>query len=205
MEPVSNPRIRSYFQFDPLEFIDDVVIATSEYINGGLGSLAAIVDLQDLPEGEKEGFLTKLRKRLQRSLNTNSDLFEMYVMRNIFWVDIDVDLAFEISKTETTPNVDLDETAEDKSLDVELEELRSQIKEEIRERRILLSQIRETQTRMQIAEETVERIPEMQQLLNEMKVLPVSQIVNASSILKSIKERFPAESAKTTIQSLVFD
>ena len=39
----SNSRIKSYFNFDPIELIDDIVCAVSQYINDGIESLAALL------------------------------------------------------------------------------------------------------------------------------------------------------------------
>ena len=185
----SNARIRSFFQFDPLEFVDEVVIATSEYINGGLESLTAILDLQDSPPAAKAELLRQLNKRLQKSLNLNSDLLEMFVMRNIFWVDIDVDLAFELSSTvPQSPAVALDGDDGDR-LDEELESLRASIASEAERRARLIQSIRGNEEKARAASLVAERAPAIESLLKDIEALPVGDVSRALTLLQSFRER----------------
>ena len=186
----SNARIRSFFQFDPLEFVDEVVIATSEYINGGLASLTAILDLQDSPPSAKAELLRQLNKRLQKSLNLNSDLLEMFVMRNIFWVDIDVDLAFELSSAALPQSPALATDSDDSDrLDEELESLRASIAREAERRANLIRSIRGNEEKARAASLVAERAPAIESLLKDIEALPVGDVSRALTLLQSFRER----------------
>lgn len=188
MTSASNPRIRSFFEFDPLDFIDEVVIATSEYINGGLASLTAVVDLQDVAARARSGFLQQLNKRLQKSLNVNSDLLEMFLMRNIFWIDVDVDLAFEFSRSDPQNLEPEPDDADETELDKQLESLRAEIGKELARRMQLQEQIRANSERELVASIIAERETDVTELIHDIKSLPVEEVTRACSVLESFRE-----------------
>ena len=188
MTSASNARIRSFFEFDPLDFIDEVVIATSEYINGGLASLTAVVDLQDVAARARSDFLQQLNKRLQKSLNVNSDLLEMFLMRNIFWIDVDVDLAFEFSRSDPQNLEPEPDDADETELDKQLESLRAEIGKELARRMQLQEQIRANSERELVASIIAERETDVTELIHDIKSLPVEEVTRACSVLESFRE-----------------
>ena len=188
MTSASNARIRSFFEFDPLDFIDEVVIATSEYINGGLASLTAVVDLQDVAARARSDFLQQLNKRLQKSLNVNSDLLEMFLMRNIFWIDVDVDLAFEFSRSDPQNLEPEPDDADETELDKQLESLRAEIGKELARRMQLQEQIRANSEREMVASIVAERETDVTELIHDIKSLPVEEVTRACSVLESFRE-----------------
>ena len=188
MTSASNARIRSFFEFDPLDFIDEVVIATSEYINGGLASLTAVVDLQDVAARARSDFLQQLNKRLQKSLNVNSDLLEMFLMRNIFWIDVDVDLAFEFSRSDPQNLEPEPDDADETELDKQLESLRAEIGKELARRMQLQEQIRANSEREMVASIVAQRETDVTELIHDIKSLPVEEVTRACSVLESFRE-----------------
>lgn len=203
---MSNARIRSYFGFDPVEFVDDIVVATSEYINGSLESLAAAVSVQDMPIDAKEKFMGKVNSRMQRSLNINSDLLEMYVMRNIFWIDVDVDMAAELrqaDKSAVSISVDMDY---DDGTDRRLKDLYAEISSESSKRTALLHAIDATEKQCKVAEQIVARRAEIDALLGELQSLPTDRVESAVSVLQSYKDLMNSRPARRQpSQSFVFN
>ena len=71
----STSRVRSFFNFEPLDFIDDTVNAVAIYAADAIVSLAAFMKEDKVPDNEINKIKNKLNQRVAEELNRNSELF----------------------------------------------------------------------------------------------------------------------------------
>jgi hypothetical protein len=69
-----------------------------------LGSVMVDVRISD---HHKRSFMRELTTRVMHSLNVNSDIFEIYVMRNIFHIPVDVDLTGSLVRVRRKNSISL--------------------------------------------------------------------------------------------------
>lgn len=173
----SNSRIKSYFNFDPIELIDDIVCAVSQYINDGIESLAALLIQLDNNEETRNRVINKITELMQDSLNRNSDLFELYLMRNIFVIPVDVDLASAIDSAESDQSFDVSNNlSHENELDEEIENLYKKINEQKLVYLSHLKNIKENEIQSQIYEQIISRVPILEKLLLEYQELPQQKL-----------------------------
>ena len=212
--PSSNARVKTYFQFDPLELIDDIVCATSQYVNDGIESLYALFAQLDMSENIKNEFITKLSQKIQESLNKNSDLFELYLMRNIFVIPIDVDLASALD-IEENKNIEDNNNfiVENEDFDSEIIALYDKINELKTEHSFLIESIKRNKINLYISDRIIERIPDFQEIIGMYNSIPnekITQLNLLSQEISSLLNNFKnddnlIEKNKFNEKSFVFD
>lgn len=196
----SNTRIRQFFGFDPIEFVDDVVCSTSYYINGLKESLSSLLTSESISQNKQNEIKSKLFTALQASIDLNSDIFEMYLMRNIFHIPVDVDLTSELS----TPSKNIsefdnlssesiiNENTNEEELDNELEELYEQIRNAQNEQQRLKQQIRSKKTMIKQTNEIIKRTDLIDEIIRNANEIPMEQI---DELLKNLQGTY--QKAKT--------
>lgn len=195
----SNTRIRQFFGFDPIEFVDDVVCSTSYYINGLKESLSSLLSSESISQNKQNEIKSKLFTALQSSIDLNSDIFEMYLMRNIFHIPVDVDLTSELSSSsKIAGNMDslssesmINEADEDE-LDSELEGLYAEIRNEQNVQQELWDKISSKRIMIQQTNEIVKRTDMIDEILRNAGEIPVQQI---DELLENLQSTF--QKAKT--------
>ena len=207
-------RAKAFFGMNPLEFVDDVVTSVSTYVQETLEALFAKLLEVKTSQNHKYKFERDIREAMQESININSDLFELYVMRNIFHIDVDVDLTDALTRSENSTigdevsadRVDLSFGYDDsEGLDGQLEELYKQIQMEQSKRRFLASEIRRNQVQVKIAEMIMERLPAIRELATSVVELPIDEIDRIIAQCQELLERVrsvPPE--KDPMKSLAF-
>ena len=100
---VSTSRVRSFFNFEPLDLIDDTVNAVAIYAADAIVSLAAFLKEDKVPDNEINKIKSKLNQKVAEELNRNAELFGLYLIRNIFNIPASIDLAAALTQT-TNPN-----------------------------------------------------------------------------------------------------
>ena len=194
----SNARVRSFFKFDPIEFSDDVVCALSSYISSAIDSLVSLMSKVDVSEKDKRTFISNLISVMQESLDKNADKFEAYILRNIFDISVNVDLAAAIDtpkKGESSNNSvhdsfginDIDEEDLDENeLDNELTQLYNKIQSEQNKRIELLASIKGNRVKLNEAKQIVERLPKINQIINLASQLPKNDIQDLENKIQNL-------------------
>jgi hypothetical protein len=204
----SNARVMTFFQRDPVDFIDDMVMAVSHYVQSGIESLSSIMMDVKLSENHKRAFMRELTAQVMHSLNVNSDIFEMYVMRNIFHIPVDIDLAGSIMESQDFSAVDLDRSfsrdGDSDDLDDEIRELTAKIYQNKEKRKQLLRSVKENEARLKISQTALDRIPAIVELEKAVANAPCDQMDSLlGSMQKLLSEAKRIEPSEPT-QSLVF-
>ena len=194
-KPESNGRVRQFFGFDPVEFVDDVVCATSFYINGLQESLSSLLSAESISQNRQNEIKTKLFSALQSSIDLNSDIFELYLMRNIFHIPVDADLTSELVsnstknipiQSETSFSYDLEEEEE---LDSELRNLYQQIREEQEKRHSLQQSIFKHKINLQQTQEITKRSTQINNIIRSAQELPTQQIDELHDKLQKVYQK----------------
>jgi hypothetical protein len=204
----SNARVRSYFQRDPIEFVDDIVMAMSHYVNNGIESLASVMTDLHLSENHKRAFIRELKSRVVLSLDRNSDIFEMYVMRNIFHIPVDADLVGMMAPEPEGDPGDLNQsfhaTDESDKLDRELIAITREIQDAQARQRELAASIRATETQLKVCELVLARLPDVVELAEAADKLPTKRIDQLIQAMEAMLEAARAAEARAPAQSLAF-
>lgn len=198
MEALITPRIRSYFRFDPTEFVDDVVVAVSSYINAAIESLSAMMADIHVSQSTKKDFKEKIIKKMQQSLLTNADIFEGYLLRNIFSIPIEVDLAEALTAPSTpkksfledgTESV-INEEEDEVDYDSQLDQLYKQI-HQAQEKNLQLAQENKA-LKIQVMEDNKlkELIPKMLEIAKEAEQLSANEIEQLCQQMKNLQMKF---------------
>lgn len=204
-------RAKAFFGMNPIEFVDDVVCSVSTYVQETLDAMFSKLLEVKASKTQKMKFETDLKAAMQESINTNSDLFELYVMRNIFHIDVDVDLTEVLTRSEASVlgddfSADRDDLSfgheDGEDLDGQLEQLYREIQSEQARRKRLASEIRTNQAQLKIAEMIRERLPRIRELAESVKTLPVDEIDKIIVQLQDLLER--ARSIPPDQRSLAF-
>lgn len=193
----SDPRIRSFFGFDPLVMIDDIICATSHYINNGIDSLYSLLSQYNLSDERKTEITRKLAYKLNESFNKNSDMFEMYCMRNIFPIHVDIDLCDALINSEKSapaspyrnqigPDEDIDEVSE--TLDQQLLEIQKNIEDQKTIYYDLVQSIRSKKVQLCVSQKLLERKPRIEHLINKYKQIPAEKIANITQQMTACLE-----------------
>lgn len=196
-ETYSNPRSRSFFGFNPIEFSDDVAIALSYYMDNALGSIISILSNVKVSEKKKEKFQDELIQILQNSVNLNSDKFELYILRNIFDISVNIDLTSTIdtpkndkaADEDVLNGIDNDDSFDDRELDSQLMELYAQIQECQAERVQLITSIKTNKAQLNEANEIVNRLPKINQIIDLVEKIPPSEIEGVAQKIKELLDR----------------
>ena len=172
-------RARTFFGFNPVDFVDDIVCAMSYYISSCLEAISAKLAEVRVSPNHKQRFMRELSEVVQKSVNKNADLFELFVMRNIFHIDIDVDLAGALTAPEVHEDgggVSMIQGDSDDGTDAELEALYAEIEKETRRRCELIKTIRQEEAQLAIAEALEKRLPEIEELGKCAHELPSDEV-----------------------------
>lgn len=216
-------RAKAFFGMNPLEFVDDVVSSVSTYVQETLDAMFAKLLEVKVSQNHKYKFERDIAAAMHESINTNADLFELYVMRNIFHIDVDVDLTDALTRSLETSTIG-DETSAERvdfsfgyddsdGLDGQLEELYRQIQIEQSKRKSLASEIRTNQAQVKIVEMILERLPAIKELAASVKELPIDDIDRIISQCQQLLERVksippeqdPAKSLAFHQNTFIFD
>jgi hypothetical protein len=116
-------------------------MAISHDVQNGIESLGSVMVDVRISDNHKRSFMRDLTARLMHSLNVNSDMLEIYVMRNICHIPVHVDLAGSLVRSPASAADELDRSferdADPNDLDNEIRALTAEIdggKERRRER-----------------------------------------------------------------------
>jgi hypothetical protein len=204
----SNARVKTFFERDPIEFIDDVVAAMSHYVESGIESLGSIMADVRLSDNHKRAFLRELMARVMHSLNVNSDIFEMYVMRNIFHIPVDVDLAGSLMPGPGPDAEDLDRSfgrdADSDDLDEEMRALIAQIEAGKDRRRRLAQSIRASEARLKVSQAALNRMPAIAELAHAAAAVPAGRVDELIRSMSALLQRAEAAEAPASGASLAF-
>jgi hypothetical protein len=215
IDPASNARVRSFFGCDPVEFVDDVICAMASYVTAGIESLSSLITATGLSENHKAKFCHDLSAQMQKSINENSDIFELYVVRNICHVPIDVDLAAELSDIHQvqSPNIEASPVRVDDSgaLDDELMDLRERIRVEQGRRRHFVEELRRTQAQISVFETLDRRLAKIRELKQLVDSLPSRELEGRIEELKDllrgarkVSEQARNDTVDSAMRSLAF-
>jgi hypothetical protein len=190
----SDPRVRTFFQTDPVSFIDEVVASMSHYVSGGLESLSSMLSDRSLgvSPNHKAALVQNLNQKIQTSLTLNADIFEMYLLRNIFHIPVDVDLAGVIMDSHNEQSASFDGAAfgpDSEDLDQHLADLHHQIGEAQFRRKRLANSIQSTRLQLKISEQCLARLPALSQLRAAAAALPVNRVEKLREELVQLLER----------------
>jgi hypothetical protein len=204
----SNARVKTFFERDPIEFIDDVVAAMSHYVESNIESLGSRMADVHLSDNHKRAFLHDLMARVMHSLNVNSDIFEMYVMRNIFHIPVDVDLAGSLMPSQNSAAEDLDRSftrdAESDDLDEEIHSLISQIEASKERRRQLVQSIKANEARLKVSQAALNRMPAIAELAQATAAVPVDRINELIQSMTTLLQKAKATAPPDPMQTLAF-
>lgn len=207
--PPSITRAKTFFGMNPVTFVDDVVCAVSTYIQNASEAMSAKLLEVKASTNHKYKFERDLKIAMQESINRNSDLFELYVLRNIFHVDVDVDLASAITRNESTIEEESSSnfkfTHEDgEGLDERLEQLYKEIHEEQVRSKQLAAEIKANQAQLEIYKLILKRLPAIRQLADSIRTLPTDDIDRMRARLEEILERTRSVQPESPEKSLAF-
>jgi hypothetical protein len=204
----SNARVKIFFERDPIEFIDDVVMAMSHYVRSGIDSLSSVMVDVRLSDNHKRSFIRDLAARVKHSLDVNSDIFEMYVMRNIFHIPVDVDLAGSVVQSQESAVDDLDRSfgrdAESDELDEEIRALQAQIYKSNERRKKLVREAKQTEAKLKISKAALERMPAIMELAQAVEAVPSKRINELIQSMEDLLRRSRAAEGTEEVQSLAF-
>jgi hypothetical protein len=207
-DAASNARVQTFFQRDPIEFIDDVVMAMSHYVQSGIESLGSVMVNVRLSDNHKRAFMRELTARVMHSLNVNSDIFEMYVMRNIFHIPVDVDFAGSLAQSQDSSAEALDGSfkpaPESDDFDKEILRLRAKIRESNEKRKRLLHSVKENEAKLQISKAALDRMPEILEEAQATADLPCDQINRLIQSMRNLLRKSKAIEVGDAMQSLAF-
>lgn len=198
-------RARTFFGFNPVDFVDDIVCAMSFYISSCMEAISAKLAEVQISPNHKQRFIKELTDAVQKSVNKNADLFELFVMRNIFHIDTDVDLASALSAPtveKSRDNVSVMNEDTDDGIDAELEALYAEIETESRRRCELIQKIKQNDAQLTIAEALEKRRPELEALARESQTLPSAEITEKIRSFEDILDRL--KSRRRSQPSLAF-
>lgn len=160
---------------NPIDFVDDVVCAVSFYVTEGLEAIASKLTEVRISRNHVHKFVTTITSAMQKSVDKNSDLMELYVMRNIFHIDTDVDLAGALSSPMRSPRKEMIPDVSD-DLDVRLTNLYEEIEAEERKKMRLVAAIKREEEQLKITEMIDARLPEIRELAKAAKALPHADV-----------------------------
>lgn len=192
----SNPRIRSFFKFDPIEFSDDVVCALSFYLNQAIDSIISLLTNVPTSESRKKKFQNDLITKLRNSIDENADKFELYIMRNIFDISVNIDVTADIDtpkKVKGNEEGGFDEMEEedfnDEKLDKKLDELYAQIQDCQAQRVQLVTSIKSNKAKLNEANALVARLPKINEIIKLAEQLPEREIESLAQRMKDLFDR----------------
>lgn len=191
----SNPRVRQFFKFNPIDFFDDTIDAISYYINSALDSFRSLLDSVKASDSNKFNFVSDLIAKLQNSVDENADIFELYAMRNIFDISVNVDLMPDIDTPKKKKSDDPNEFNEmaaddfnDDELDAQLADLYRQIQTEQARRVELLTSLKTNTIKLNEARQLVQRLPNINKIIDMIKQLPVEETEQRSQKFREFKD-----------------
>lgn len=200
-EPVvnySNPRVRSFFKFDPIEFSDDVICSLSFYINNAIDTINSLLTKVEVSENIKLKFQNDLITKLQNSIDVNADKFELYIMRNIFDISVNIDLTPDIDTPKKVRNSDKDglddfddddNDFDDTELNQNLTDLYEQIQDAQAQRVQLVTSIKSNKAKLYEANELLKRMPSINKIIELAEQLPASEIEGLAQRIKDLLDR----------------
>ena len=181
----STSRVRSFFNFEPIDFIDDTVNAVAIYAADAIVSLAAFMKEDKVPDNEINKIKNKLNQRVAEELNRNSELFGLYLIRNIFNIPASIDLAAALTQrgaedqesTEIQEDVVTGVSPEEMGqVDKEIESLIAQISERHDHYTQLCNSIRKNESEAIFLEELTKRISKIENIVERTNALPFQQL-----------------------------
>lgn len=192
----SNPRIRSFFKFDPIEFSDDVICSLSFYINNTIDTINSLLTSIEVSEKNKSIFQNELVTKLQNSIDENADKFELYIMRNIFDISVNIDLTSDIDTPKKKSDEDeqkfsdnQDDDFDDKDLDRQLAELYAQIQESQAKRVQLVTTIKTNKAKLNEVRELTKRLPDINRIIELTQQLPSDEIKKLSNTFNDLLQQ----------------
>ncbi|ORY01219.1 Mis12-domain-containing protein [Basidiobolus meristosporus CBS 931.73] len=115
--------VTEHLGFLPLAFVDDVINSVNELIYQATSSLERFVESELGANEHVEQGINQIETLLESAVDKNFDIFELYVLKNIFTIPPGVNVELPHYK-----NVDYTlSMEEDEKLDEELEQLRKQL------------------------------------------------------------------------------
>ncbi|KAK9761796.1 hypothetical protein K7432_013046 [Basidiobolus ranarum] len=115
--------VTEHLGFLPLAFVDDVINSVNELIYQATSSLERFVESELGANEHVEQGINQIETLLESAVDKNFDIFELYVLKNIFTIPSGLNVELPHYK-----NIDYSlSMEEDEKLDDELEQLRKQI------------------------------------------------------------------------------
>lgn len=182
----SSSRVKTFFNFDPYELIDDTVSAVTQYITDALMSFTECLKGNRFTQDEANQISAKLQREISKSLAENADLFEMYLLRNIFNVPLNVDLGQNLNddfqessnlmESMMSSNMDISSIQSmNNELDAEIESLRAQIIERYQQYIDLCKRIQKNELEALYLEKLISRFDKIESILHSISQLPTEQ------------------------------
>ncbi|CAG8530541.1 1803_t:CDS:2 [Acaulospora morrowiae] len=112
-----------HFEFSPISVIDDVIDSVNELMYQALIGLERFVEKKSKSEEEIEQGMHQVETLLETLIDHNFDMFELYVMRNIFAIPENVKI---VLPHQEGMDYTLDQSKEDQ-IDKELELMRKKV------------------------------------------------------------------------------
>jgi hypothetical protein len=183
-------------------------MAMSHYVKTGIESLVSVMTDVRLSENHKRVFVRELKSRVVLSLDRNSDIFEMYVMSNIFHIPVDADLVGIMAPDPDGDMRDLSQSFrtsdESDELDRELAAVTREIHNAQARQRELATSICTTETQLKVCELVLARLPDVVGLAEAINELPADRIDQLIQAMEGILETARTAEARTPAQSLAF-
>ncbi|EAX95489.1 hypothetical protein TVAG_222860 [Trichomonas vaginalis G3] len=181
----SSSRVKSFFQFDPCDLIDDTISAVTQYINDALVSFSEHLKASKFSQSEIDEIRAKITREISNSLAVNADLFEMYLLRNIFNIPLSIDLASVVTNNFTENSATSDSIASiadipsikttNKDLNDQIEDLRQQIIHKHKQYTELCHSIQEKEVQALYLENLVKRFDRIEKVLKQISSLPTEE------------------------------
>lgn len=193
----STSRVRSFFNFEPVDVIDDAVNAVAVYAADVIVSLTTCLKEDGFPDNEVTKIKNKLNQRVAEELNKNSELFILYLLRNVFNIPASVDLAAaytapsthnddDLSKSDISHEEPITGVSEDqmKAIDTEIDKMLAQINGKYDEYVEMCKSIRANETEAVYLDKILERLNKIESIVDRVNELPTDRLENVNTKLK---------------------
>ena len=179
----ANIRVRSFFGFDPNAMIDDIASSVMYYINSNINALAPLLT------GDSGERMNEFITRLQESYIKNMDLFELYTMRNIFDIPLDLDLVDVEQEQESDIKLDDSFVADSNDYDNELLALYQRFNEQQEQKKMHVNNINELESQLSINQQILQRAAKIKSIISEAHSLPVNRVQQLDLKIKNLERK----------------